>query len=120
MLKYIFPSPAKDYIFLYQITLYYSNSEFLGIKVQPMKSAQEVAGATVIKCGISNEDIGAITIVCETKVILVVDQDADTAVLPATAPNEEGPPLHHISKDLKNHQSEEHSFHYGCLFNNGW
>lgn len=94
-----FSSPAKDYMFLYQFILYYSKPEFLRVKVQPMTSAWAAIGAVVIECGISKEDFGAIIRLCETKIILVVGHFGDIPVLPAMAPNEEGPlPSPHLQR----------------------
>jgi hypothetical protein len=78
-----------NYIFLYQLTFYYSNSEFVRFIFHLPKIALAVVGATVIQCGLSNGD-GALITVVESMVIPVVDHLADIPVLPAMASDVKG------------------------------
>lgn len=76
--------------FLHQLTFHYSNSEFVRFIRQLLKIARAVVGATVIKCGISNGDAGALIRVVESMVVPVVGHLADLPILPAMASDVKG------------------------------
>lgn len=90
------------YLVLYQLTSYYSDSEFLGCVVQPSKIACAVVGATVVKVGISNGDFGVLITVLESKVIPIVDHLLNSPVPPAIASDVQGVIFfYHLSRGLK-------------------
>lgn len=80
-----------NYFFLlYQLTFYYSNTEFIRFTFNLVQIACAVVAATVIKCGLSNGDVVAVIRVLESNVVLVVDHLVDFPFLPATASDVKG------------------------------